>query len=129
MTKLLQGALDKQEVPIAIDKSAFRIYTHKETRHTILRNMYLWIREAGGGGRGRSCVHEFGILYRRMENKATAQHALSHTSISHIGTPTHTPIPPPPVIVCGVLGNQSKPKRTTEQTKHEPKIHANLVEN
>lgn len=54
----------------------------------------------------------------------------SRTQASHI--PTHTPTPPlytHAVIVFGVLGNQSKSKRTTEQTKHEPKIHANLVEN
>lgn len=58
----------------------------------------------------------------------------SRTQASHM--PAHTRTHPPPsslythtVIVFGVLGNQSKSKRTTEQTKHEPKIHANLVEN
>lgn len=56
----------------------------------------------------------------------------SRTQASHILAHPHTHPPPlytHAVIVFGVLGNQSKSKRTTEQTKHEPKIHANLVEN
>lgn len=56
-------------------------------------------------------------------SRTQASHILAHPPPSSLYTHSHV------VIVFGVLGNQSKSKRTTEQTKHEPKIHANLVEN
>lgn len=87
----LEGApLDKQEVPIAIDKERIQ-NLHPQSEQEQDSRKYLWIRPGVGQyGKGGRCsfVHEFGILYRRMEDKATARHALSHTSISHTRTPT-----------------------------------------
>lgn len=117
MTKLLQEALDKQEVPIAIDKSAFRIYTHKATRHTILRNMYLWIREGVGGGKGEElCPWVWHPLQANGKQSNSSARALAHKHLTYCHTHAHTH-PPSSPSPCDCVRGVEKSKQAEKDNR------------